>query len=103
MKKDACLAYPYFTSYYLSLIKCLIVPVGKWTPVLRIGPTPPPAKAASLKRPRVTTRQGMRKRKVLLDDTTVLHAEYDLFPNVSCSSYSLLFDVCVLVLILKPV
>nr|XP_010908705.1 sister chromatid cohesion 1 protein 4 isoform X1 [Elaeis guineensis] len=49
--------------------------VGKRTPVLRIGPTPPPPKAASLKRPRLTTRPGMPKRKVLLDDTTVLHAD----------------------------
>ncbi|XP_038984145.1 sister chromatid cohesion 1 protein 4-like isoform X2 [Phoenix dactylifera] len=49
--------------------------VGKRTPVLRIGPTPPPTKAASLKRPRVTTRLGTPKRKVLLDDTTVLHAD----------------------------
>ncbi|XP_008788164.2 sister chromatid cohesion 1 protein 4-like [Phoenix dactylifera] len=49
--------------------------VGKRTPVLRIGSTPPPPKAASLKRPRVTTRLAMPKRKVLLDDTTVLHAD----------------------------
>ncbi|CAL9060573.1 unnamed protein product [Musa banksii] len=48
--------------------------VGKRTPLLRIGPTPPLPKATSLKRPRATPKLGMLK-KVLLDDITVLHAD----------------------------
>ncbi|XP_065010404.1 sister chromatid cohesion 1 protein 4-like isoform X1 [Musa acuminata AAA Group] len=48
--------------------------VGKKTPLLRIGSTPP-HKATSPKRPRLAPRLCMPKRKVLLDDTTVLHAD----------------------------
>ncbi|URE18386.1 N terminus of Rad21 / Rec8 like protein [Musa troglodytarum] len=65
--------------------------VGKRTPLLRIGPTPPLPKATSLKRPRAMPRLGMLK-KVLLDDTTVLHAEVDavdLLCVISCMSVEL--------------
>ncbi|XP_074588162.1 sister chromatid cohesion 1 protein 4-like isoform X2 [Curcuma longa] len=48
--------------------------VGKRTPLIRIGPTPT-LKETSLKRPKLTPRLNMLKRKVLLDDTTVLHAD----------------------------
>ncbi|KAJ8478105.1 hypothetical protein OPV22_021832 [Ensete ventricosum] len=48
--------------------------VGKKTPLLRIGSTPP-HKATSPKRPKLAPRLCMPKRKVLLDDTTVLHAD----------------------------
>ncbi|XP_042385055.1 sister chromatid cohesion 1 protein 4-like isoform X1 [Zingiber officinale] len=48
--------------------------VGKRTPLMRIGPTPT-LKETSQKRPKLTPRLNMLKRKVLLDDTTVLHAD----------------------------
>lgn len=49
--------------------------VGR-TPAMRIGPTPPLPKPLSSKRPRLTTKAGFpKRRKVLLDDTVVLHAD----------------------------
>ncbi|RWW49000.1 hypothetical protein BHE74_00044887 [Ensete ventricosum] len=75
--------------------------VGKRTPLLRIGPTPPLPKATSLKRPRAMPRLGMLK-KVLLDDTTVLHAEYASFFFISTfqfeiSSYTARYERYILV------
>ncbi|WOL04453.1 sister chromatid cohesion 1 protein 4 isoform X1 [Canna indica] len=49
--------------------------VGKRTPLLKIGPTPPQPRIASLKRPGLAPRSHVLKRKVLMDDTTVLHAD----------------------------
>ncbi|XP_077225640.1 sister chromatid cohesion 1 protein 4-like [Tasmannia lanceolata] len=49
--------------------------VGRRTPFLKMRPTPPPPQAASLKRPRMTPRVNVPKRKVLLDDTMVLHGD----------------------------
>ncbi|KAJ6850662.1 sister chromatid cohesion 1 protein 4-like [Iris pallida] len=50
--------------------------VGRRTPAFTTGPTPPVSKANSLKRPRLTSRVVMTKRrKVLQDDTMVLHAD----------------------------
>ncbi|XXG89412.1 hypothetical protein AAC387_Pa12g1414 [Persea americana] len=48
--------------------------VGK-TPFLKVRPTPPPPEVISSKRSRVTTRVNVSKRKVLLDDTMVLHGD----------------------------
>ncbi|XP_072964204.1 sister chromatid cohesion 1 protein 4 [Typha angustifolia] len=48
--------------------------VGKRTPGLRIEPTPPLSKGP-LKRPRLTPKIGIPKRKVLLDDAMFLHAD----------------------------
>ncbi|XP_074572927.1 sister chromatid cohesion 1 protein 4 [Curcuma longa] len=47
---------------------------GKRTPLLRIGPTPT-LRETSLKRPKLIPRSSGPKRKVLLDETTVLHAD----------------------------
>ncbi|RWW20931.1 hypothetical protein GW17_00014936 [Ensete ventricosum] len=69
-----------------SILVWFIFSVGKRTPLLRIGPTPPLPKATSLKRPRAMPRLGMLK-KVLLDDTTVLHAEYASFFFISTFQY----------------
>lgn len=81
-------------NYYISsLLKVLsnimFMSVGKKTPLLRIGSTPP-HKATSPKRPRLAPRLCMPKRKVLLDDTTVLHAEYVILLYVSLSILSFL-------------
>ncbi|ONK56901.1 uncharacterized protein A4U43_C10F14450 [Asparagus officinalis] len=49
--------------------------VGR-TPAFIIGPTPPLPKPPPSKRPRLTTKVGFpKRRKVLLDDTVVLHAD----------------------------
>lgn len=53
---------------------------------MRIGPTPT-LKETSQKRPKLTPRLNMLKRKVLLDDTTVLHAEYVFFTFLSVFPY----------------
>lgn len=42
-------------------------------------PSPPPAEVVSSKRPRLTPRVNVLKRKVLLDDDMILHAEYVFF------------------------
>lgn len=42
-------------------------------------PTPPPAEVVLSKRPRLTPRVNVLKRKVLLDDDMILHAEYVFF------------------------
>ncbi|ONK72378.1 uncharacterized protein A4U43_C04F18790 [Asparagus officinalis] len=50
--------------------------VGRRSSVLKMGPTPPLPKAPPVKRPRLTTKVGLpKRRKVLLDDTIVLHAD----------------------------
>ncbi|OAY69780.1 Sister chromatid cohesion 1 protein 4, partial [Ananas comosus] len=49
--------------------------VGKKTPGLRLGPSPPPPKTGPQKRLWLTPRAGMPKRKVLVDDAMVLHAD----------------------------
>ncbi|XP_077229812.1 sister chromatid cohesion 1 protein 4-like [Tasmannia lanceolata] len=49
--------------------------VGRRMPFLKMRPTPPPPKAASSKRLRMTPRVNTPKRKVLLDDTMVLHGD----------------------------
>lgn len=50
--------------------------VGRRTPAVGIGPTPPLPKPPSSKRPRLTAKAGLpKRRKVLLDETIVLHAD----------------------------
>ncbi|XP_010242484.1 PREDICTED: sister chromatid cohesion 1 protein 4 [Nelumbo nucifera] len=49
--------------------------VGRRTSVLKLRPTPPLHEAASSKRPRVASRNSVPKRKILLDDTMVLHGD----------------------------
>lgn len=50
---------------------------GKTVPSLETGSIPSVSKAPSQKRPRTMTRVGLHKRrKVLMDDAMVLHAEY---------------------------
>ncbi|KAF8391764.1 hypothetical protein HHK36_021998 [Tetracentron sinense] len=48
--------------------------VGR-TAVLKMRPTPPPLEVAYSKRPRLAPRVSASKRKVLLDDTMVLHGD----------------------------
>ncbi|XP_031479279.1 sister chromatid cohesion 1 protein 4 isoform X2 [Nymphaea colorata] len=49
--------------------------VGRRTPTFRIKPTPTPAETMSSRRPRAAARSAAQKRKVLLDDTMVLHGD----------------------------
>ncbi|RWR83915.1 Rad21/Rec8-like protein [Cinnamomum micranthum f. kanehirae] len=49
--------------------------VGKKPPVLKMRPTPPPDEVVLSKRPRLTPRVNVLKRKVLLDDDMILHAD----------------------------
>lgn len=48
--------------------------VGRRSSVLKMKPTPPPAMTC-MKRPRITPRVYASKRKVLMDDTMVLHGD----------------------------
>lgn len=65
---------------YLLVIKLyfVIATVGRRSSVLKMKPTPPPPEMTSMKRPR-SSRVCASKRKVLMDDTMVLHGEYVLF------------------------
>ena len=47
--------------------------------MLRVKPTPPPSEVTSMKRHRAAPRSGGPKRKVLMDETMVLHGEYVLY------------------------
>ncbi|XP_057961085.1 sister chromatid cohesion 1 protein 4 isoform X2 [Malania oleifera] len=49
--------------------------VGRKSSVLKIKPTPPPLEVAPMKRPRSVPRVGAYKRKVLVDDSMVLHGD----------------------------
>lgn len=48
--------------------------------MLRVKPTPP-SEVTSMKRHRAAPRSGAPKRKVLMDDTMVLHGEYVSFSH----------------------
>ncbi|GAV83935.1 Rad21_Rec8 domain-containing protein [Cephalotus follicularis] len=50
--------------------------VGRRSTVLKMKPTPPVPEVTSKKRTRTTPRPSATKRKVLLDDTMVLHGKY---------------------------
>lgn len=52
-----------------------ITPVGR-SSVLKVKPTPRLSEVTSMKRTRSAPRTGGPKRKVLMDDTMVLHGEY---------------------------
>lgn len=56
--------------------KCLFALVGRRSSVLKVKPTPPPSEITSLKCQRSAPRTSASKRKVLMDDTMVLHGEY---------------------------
>lgn len=58
----------------------LFVSVGRKSSVFKMRPTPPAPEIVSMKRPRSAPRSSTLKRKVLMDDTMVLHGEYVLFP-----------------------
>jgi len=64
-------------SLFTSLeAKSVIATVGR-SSVLKMKPTPqPPSQIMQVRRPRSTTRISASKRKVLMDDTMVLHGEY---------------------------
>ncbi|KAL1552162.1 sister chromatid cohesion 1 protein 4-like [Salvia divinorum] len=49
--------------------------VGRNTSMLRVKPTPPPSEVTSMKRHRAVPRSGVPKRKVLMDETMVLHGD----------------------------
>ncbi|XP_042038172.1 sister chromatid cohesion 1 protein 4-like [Salvia splendens] len=49
--------------------------VGRNTSMLRVKPTPPPSEVTSMKRHRAAPRSGGPKRKVLMDETMVLHGD----------------------------
>ncbi|XP_057801496.1 sister chromatid cohesion 1 protein 4-like isoform X2 [Salvia miltiorrhiza] len=49
--------------------------VGRKSSILRVKPTPPPSEVTSMKRHRTAPRSGAPKRKVLMDDTMVLHGD----------------------------
>lgn len=49
--------------------------VGRRSSVLKVKPTPPPTEITSLKRHRSAPRSSASKRKVLMDDTMVLHGD----------------------------
>ncbi|KAK6156441.1 hypothetical protein DH2020_010689 [Rehmannia glutinosa] len=51
---------------------------GRRSSVLKVKPTPPLSEVTSTKRNRAAPRSGAPKRKVLMDDTMVLHGEYVL-------------------------
>lgn len=57
-----------------------VASVGRRSSVLKMKPTPPVPETVSTKRPRSAPRSSVLKRKVLMDDTMVLHGEYVLFP-----------------------
>ncbi|PIN14105.1 Sister chromatid cohesion complex Cohesin, subunit RAD21/SCC1 [Handroanthus impetiginosus] len=48
---------------------------GRKSSVLKVKPTPPPSEVTSMKRARSAARSGAPKRKVLTDDTMVLHGD----------------------------
>ncbi|CAM8888596.1 unnamed protein product [Rhodiola kirilowii] len=50
--------------------------VGRRSTILKLKPTPIQTEVVSMKRPRVTSRNITYKRKVLMDETMVLHGEY---------------------------
>lgn len=50
--------------------------VGRRSSVLKLKPTPPVPEMISTKRSRTAARGTASKRKVLMDDTMVLHGEY---------------------------
>ena len=56
-----------------------VTSVGRKSSVLKMKPTPPPSEITSLKRHRSAPRTSTSKRKVLMDDTMVLHGEYVVF------------------------
>lgn len=56
--------------------KNFLASVGRRSSVLKVKPTPPPTELTSLKRHRSAPRTSVSKRKVLMDDTMVLHGEY---------------------------
>uniref|UniRef100_A0A7N0RBK3 Uncharacterized protein n=1 Tax=Kalanchoe fedtschenkoi TaxID=63787 RepID=A0A7N0RBK3_KALFE len=49
--------------------------VGRRPSILKLRPTPPQTKVVSLKRPRTVSRSVTYKRKVLMDDSMVLHGD----------------------------
>lgn len=62
-----------------ELILLLFGSVGRKSSVLKMKPTPPVREVASRKRARSAPQTNALKRKVLMDDTMVLHGEYVLF------------------------
>lgn len=73
------------TEHDWTLVKLLFfcnarfnIAVGKRSSALKLKPTPP-CEITSSKRPRIAPRASTSKRKVLMDDSMVLHGEY-----VSC-------------------
>lgn len=57
----------------------LFFSVGRKSSVFKMRPTPPAPEIVSMKRSRSGPRSSTLKRKVLMDDTMVLHGEYVLF------------------------
>ncbi|KAK9292227.1 hypothetical protein L1049_020190 [Liquidambar formosana] len=49
--------------------------VGRRSSILKMKPTPPLSEVVSMKRPRTAPRVSASKRKVLMDDTMVLHGD----------------------------
>lgn len=66
---------------------CFFFPsVGRRSSVLKLKPTPPVPEMKTTKRLRTAVRSTASKRKVLMDDTMVLHGEYvGLHIHYSCS------------------
>lgn len=52
----------------------IVSAVGRKSSVLKVKPTP--TETTSMKRPRSAPRTSASKRKVLMDDSMVLHGEY---------------------------
>lgn len=68
--------YPLLFMDAFWFVGTFIVSVGRRSSVLKVKPSPVVYEVTSMKRARSAPRTGAAKRKVLMDDTMVLHGEY---------------------------
>lgn len=65
-----------FHKNIIDRIKLFSFPVGRRSSALKMKPTPPVPEVPPMKRARSSSRPSTLKRKVLMDDSMVLHGEY---------------------------
>jgi hypothetical protein len=68
-----------FINMWVCLTLHIVFSVGRRSSVLKVKTTPPAPEVASMKRARSASRPSAMKRKVLMDDSMVLHGEYAFF------------------------
>lgn len=72
-----------------------VVPlVGRRSSFLKVKPTPATSEVASIKRLRSAPRTSSLKRKVLMDDTMVLHGEYVFMMSIGSITRLFHFNIC---------